>query len=909
MSKVNLNKISVKQQGGQMIPGQPAMQTGQGVPSMIQPQQQVDPAIQQISQFFTESIQQGAKPEEVVMNLMQQEVDQGTIAQALMTVGYAEQDITVLFKNVQMMGQPGKASAKEVNANPQELARNQELAQQQEGPVSVDPIEMAKSGIEIDPKNKGKFTRWAKARGMSVKEAYNKVMSNTDAYPPSVVKMANFAKNAAGWKKEEGGEPDNEGFRALPDFVQNKIMKRQTGGEEEETEKDEVSLTDEQKAQNAMMQKFLEASNVTLTNQNNQIIGGKNPSSSDEGILKTKNYFNPNAFKTGNNFSLGKAANVLNNAYQDMFAGDEDGDGLKDGSFRDWKNKTINNKINKELDANYKVELDLSDENKAAAQAWKKQYDIENPAVDELGNVIEQEKFNEDGSIDTSIEITNTPVQQVTEDFSNWFEENTDGLSETAKATYDALRKKLLGDKDAEVTVQAYGSEIPKALFGFGKRAKKAMQDPMSVARVAAGDFSAMQNLMMEGGPLPKAQFSTPDTGAPFATQNESEPKTFQEWVIEDPITRGSADAQQQYQAYVDGFNSDAAPDATPDATEDGGTEEPKQRTAADLFTDIQGPKVEKDYGGLGGFVDRTINSNVARAFGDVSNFAVEAADVVNDWFEDKNIKDAKDDLRANLVADNLYGTKTDAFNKRGTFDINSGLMGSEGDRTTGLYMSKQGGGVNNPGFKALPPEAQHNILSNMAYGGAKGAEAYLENRDSVIKREMAKAQDGNKEETGKNHPYYKEYLEKFEQEGISKEKDALKILREMNVTPTDTLMINKGYNKNQARTMNNMDLASFVAKDIYADGTGVVNQKNKMPYFTSTPDEDGMSWDFARSFYKADDYDGLNNIVEVLKSKQPNNDASLMKLFGLQQGGETVNVDSTMLAKLIAAGADIEML
>ena len=31
-------------------------------------------------------------------------------------------------------------------------------------------------------------------------------MSNTKAYPPSVVKMANFAKNAAGWKKEEGGE-------------------------------------------------------------------------------------------------------------------------------------------------------------------------------------------------------------------------------------------------------------------------------------------------------------------------------------------------------------------------------------------------------------------------------------------------------------------------------------------------------------------------------------------------------------------------------------------------------------------------------------------------------------------------------------------------------------------------------
>ena len=416
-----------------MIPEQPGMQTQQGVPSMMQPQQQVDPAIQQISQFFTAAMEQGAKPEEVVMNLMQQEVDQGTIAQALMTVGYAEQDITVLFENVQRMGQPGKASAQEVNANPQQLARNQELAQQQRGPVSVDPIEMAKSGIEIKPENKGKFTRWAKARGMSVSEAYNKVMGNTDAYPPSVVKMANFAKNAAGWKKEEGGEPDNKGFRALPDFVQNKIMKRETGGEEE-TETDESKLTDEQKSENEMRQKFLEASNVTLTNQNNQIIGGKNPNSVDEGILQNKNYFNPNAFKTGNNFSLGKAANVLNNSLQDMFAGDRDGDGLKDGSFRDWKNKAINNKINKELDANYKVELDLSDENKAAAQAWKMQYDIENPEVDELGNVVEKD------IIDNPLEVTNTPIQQVTENFSNWFESNTDKLTEKAKMTYDALR-------------------------------------------------------------------------------------------------------------------------------------------------------------------------------------------------------------------------------------------------------------------------------------------------------------------------------------------------------------------------------------------------------------------------------------------------------------------------------------
>ena len=65
---------------------------------------------------------------------------------------------------------------------------------------------MGKSGIEIKPENRGKFTRWAKKRGMTVKQAYAKVLANKDKYPPSIVKMANFARNAAGWKKEDGGE-------------------------------------------------------------------------------------------------------------------------------------------------------------------------------------------------------------------------------------------------------------------------------------------------------------------------------------------------------------------------------------------------------------------------------------------------------------------------------------------------------------------------------------------------------------------------------------------------------------------------------------------------------------------------------------------------------------------------------
>ncbi len=66
-------------------------------------------------------------------------------------------------------------------------------------------------GININPANEGKFTEWAAKRGMTVQEAANKVMANRSKYTADVVKMANFAKNAAGWKKAMGGRIYQEG--------------------------------------------------------------------------------------------------------------------------------------------------------------------------------------------------------------------------------------------------------------------------------------------------------------------------------------------------------------------------------------------------------------------------------------------------------------------------------------------------------------------------------------------------------------------------------------------------------------------------------------------------------------------------------------------------------------------------
>ena len=60
-------------------------------------------------------------------------------------------------------------------------------------------LQYGRSGIYIKPENRGKFTNWAQSHDMSVSEAANTVMENKEKYSPSVVKMANFAKNATKW--------------------------------------------------------------------------------------------------------------------------------------------------------------------------------------------------------------------------------------------------------------------------------------------------------------------------------------------------------------------------------------------------------------------------------------------------------------------------------------------------------------------------------------------------------------------------------------------------------------------------------------------------------------------------------------------------------------------------------------
>ena len=64
------------------------------------------------------------------------------------------------------------------------------------------PENVAKrGGIRIKEKNRGRFTAFAKSKGMSVQEAARHVLANRDRYSPALIRRANFARNAARWNR------------------------------------------------------------------------------------------------------------------------------------------------------------------------------------------------------------------------------------------------------------------------------------------------------------------------------------------------------------------------------------------------------------------------------------------------------------------------------------------------------------------------------------------------------------------------------------------------------------------------------------------------------------------------------------------------------------------------------------
>ena len=78
--------------------------------------------------------------------------------------------------------------------------------------------------INIKKKNRGKFTESANRAGMGVQEYARHILANKDKYSSTLVKRANFARNAASWKHALGGYIKDR------DDMYNNMLESQTHG-------------------------------------------------------------------------------------------------------------------------------------------------------------------------------------------------------------------------------------------------------------------------------------------------------------------------------------------------------------------------------------------------------------------------------------------------------------------------------------------------------------------------------------------------------------------------------------------------------------------------------------------------------------------------------------------------------
>jgi len=699
-----------------------------------QPQQQsVDPAIQQISDFISQAIGQGQNPAEVVMALVEQQVDQQTIGQALMMNGFEENDIMSLFEQMSQGQQPEEQVGGEpmpvdnLNQSPEELTEDESMHSDD---MSLEETEeagmsMGKSGIEIKPENEGKFTRWAEARGMSAQEAASKVMANTNEYPPAIVKMANFAKNAAGWKKEDGGENYQMG-----DVPQGKVGA---------------------------------VNNVAVGNR------GMN-------WQKAPLYINPMQYEyTNDNFSLGKAAAVAYGGYKEFLSGaDENKDGVKDGFFRDGDKKSAIRDASKGNYYNYKVTQDANDPNKYMADNTDLYNTSKNQGslrtVDQYGkDVASNSRFNYDTSTNDYNFITSSrPIDEriydsaaqknaiAGKDYNYLASMDKDTKAMIMSGKDDPAGVRMGIDEKGNAMSYLPGSDNPyeyNTYMGINKVAQNSMiptgntgqpapamvntqPSIMSVApsstppnvpqksfkdwyisgdQVRNGNKSEAQlksdyesyliQGFKDGGSLDKAQVGLPNWLSGMVDQSAFYDPTQQEGMLNYFKNMGQTNYAQDTQAVADAQLQKQNPGlgATPQQQQTEAMFTPQQGVAALTFPfadsnstetkspTFESPTVERTNKLEGGF-NRFLDSPAVQGYGKLSNFAVKGADVVNDYFRDKNVNKAREDNFNKLGADYQYATAEDPFNKRGLWDVNTGTAGSEGDRTTGLYMSKYGG-------------------------------------------------------------------------------------------------------------------------------------------------------------------------------------------------------------------------
>jgi hypothetical protein len=126
------------------------------------------------------------------------------------------------------------------------------------------PYEYREGGIYIKPSKRGTFTAAATKHGKSVQGFASQVLANRGNYSSAMVKKANFARNAASWKKQEGG-PQDEQAQIQQLIIQYATMTNSTP----EAIIEELKALPEEEQQAALQKMMQTVSASANTNSNN----------------------------------------------------------------------------------------------------------------------------------------------------------------------------------------------------------------------------------------------------------------------------------------------------------------------------------------------------------------------------------------------------------------------------------------------------------------------------------------------------------------------------------------------------------------------------------------------------------------------------------------------------------------
>ena len=224
------------------------------------------------------------------------------------------------------------------------------------------------------------------------------------------------------------------------------------------------------------------------------------------------------------------------------------------------------------------------------------------------------------------------------------------------------------------------------------------------------------------GGNIPKAQFNIPDNLFGGLTQGQLQnPEGFTDMITN---SIGTPDYQTGVQIAKDAQLQNRQPGLGPTPFE--------QQTANATATtpglaDFTGSGIEdeslmdptvtrkRSLGNAYDQVETFIKDNPAmQAFGDVSQAVVMGANFANQMFQQKEFNDYRNKLRNTTVADNVYLANENPVNKRGTFDVNTGL--AEPDNLVDYYARAMYGKETYKKGGEFKPHMMYDPISGKAY-------------------------------------------------------------------------------------------------------------------------------------------------------------------------------------------------